>query len=285
MTLSDPMPLAEAVARMNAKTPVARELTSAEWAQLPLAFRERSFWTARFAKADLLQLMHDKIQAALELESEDVEHGPRLVSRSSFVRDIRKALQDSGYIPEPGREGTLRDHTSRGRLGLIYAFNKREAQEFARWKAGQAEGALDAFPCQELYREEDRMVPRNWHARWSDRGGEFFGGRMIARKDSPIWSAISRFQTPFPPYDYSSGMGIRDISREEAISLGALKPDDQLEMPEVGFNDKVEASLARFSPEIRADLLASLGSQAEVDGDTATFKSGSGKAETGKGNP
>lgn len=275
VSLANPVPLADAVSRMNAKTPIAQAMTSAEWSDVPLALRERSFWTARFAKADVLQIMHDKIQTALELGSEELDNGKtRLVSRSSFVRDLRKALSDSGYIPEPGREGTLRDHRSRGRLGLIYDFNTSQAQEFARWKSGQAEGALDAFPCQELYREEGRQVPRDWRARWSAAGGEFFSGRMIARKDSPIWSRISRFGTPFPPYDFGSGMGIQDVSREEAISLGVLQPDDQLEIPEVGFNENVEASLSRFSPEIRADLLASLGASAEVDGDTARLAGG-----------
>lgn len=277
MNFSQPVPLAQAVARMNAKTPVAQAMTSAEWADVPLALRERSFWTARFARADLLQLMHDKIGTALELGSEEVANGERMVSRSTFVRDLRSALQSAGYIPEPGREGTIRDHSSRGRLGMIYDFNTSQAQEFARWKSGQADGALDAFPCQELYREEGRQVPRDWRARWAAAGGEFHGGRMIARKDSPIWSAISRFGTPFPPYDFASGMGIRDISREESISLGVIRPDDQLEMPEVGFNESVEASLARFSPEVRADLLSGLGDQVEVKGSTAAFKSRKGR--------
>ncbi len=265
MTLSDPTPLADAVARMNAKTPIAQAMTSAEWADVPLALRERSFWTARFAKADVLQLMHDKIGTALELGSEKVAHGDRLVSRSSFVRDMRKALQDSGYIPEPGREGTLRDHTSRGRLGLIYDFNTTQAQEFARWKTGQADGALDAFPCQELYREEGRMVPRDWRKRWVENGGELFNGRMIARKDSPIWSAISRFKTPFPPYDYSSGMGIRDVSREESISLGVIAVGTKQEMPQVGFNDMLQKSVERYAPPIRTAILKDLGNRAVVE--------------------
>jgi hypothetical protein len=31
--------------------------------------------------------------------------------------------------------------------------------------------------------------------------------RMIARKDSPIWEALSRFGTPYPPFDFNSGCG------------------------------------------------------------------------------
>jgi hypothetical protein len=275
MTFSNPVPLADAVARMNAKTPIAKALTSAEWADVPLAFRERAFWTARMARADVLQTMHDMLGKRLELETVLTDRGEVLASRDNFIVEMRKHLEMSGYLPPVGKEGGLQDHTSTGRLGMIFDINTQQAQEFARFKSGSDEGALDAFPCQELYRAEDRVVPRDWAARWSAAGGQIFdGGRMIAAKDDPIWVAISAFGTPFPPYDYSSGMDILDISRAEAEELGVIAPGQAIAPPVVGFNDSLQASVARFSPEIRADLLGGLGDQAAVDGDTVKFQGG-----------
>ena len=46
---------------MKGKTPVAVALSSAGWSDVAHELRERAFWTANFASADVLQLMHDKI--------------------------------------------------------------------------------------------------------------------------------------------------------------------------------------------------------------------------------
>jgi hypothetical protein len=43
-------------------------------------------------------------------------------------------------------------------------------------------------------------------------GGQIFGGRMIALKSDPIWTAISAFGTPYPPFDYNSGMWVHGPS-------------------------------------------------------------------------
>ena len=56
--------------------------------------------------------------------------------------------------------------------------------------------------------------------RWEAAGGQFTNGRMAALKTDPIRAAISRFGDPFPPFDYGSDMGLRDIDREEAEALG-----------------------------------------------------------------
>lgn len=253
----DASPLLEAIKRMDSRTPVAVALSSQEWADLPQELRDRSFWTARFASADLLQLMYDKITSALELGREETAKGGRFTSRSTFIGDMKEALKASGYMPEPDTEGSIKDHSSRGRLGLIFDINTRLAEGYAGWTAGQSKGALDAFPAQELYREESRIVPRAWHTRWHDHGGEFFDGRMIALKNSPIWTAISAFGSPYPPFDYNSGMGIRSISRSEAISLGVIEPGEKVHPEHLGFNDGLEGNVNRFDPSIRKELVDS----------------------------
>lgn len=267
-------PLEEAVKRMDRKSPVAQALSHEEWAEVPLALRERAFWSANFARADMLQVMHDMIGERLSLERRESVpgRGEVLVSRDNFIVEMRERLRTSGYLPPAGKEGSLQDMTSTGRLGLIYDFNTQQAQEFARWKAGQDEGALDAFPAQELFRAEDRVVPRDWLARWAEAGGKLHDGRMIARKDDPIWMAISAFGTPFPPFDFNSGMDLRDIDRREAEELGVIAPGDEVTPPQVGFNDALEKSVEGYAPEIRKALLSNLGPSAVVKDGMAAFQ-------------
>jgi hypothetical protein len=49
---------------------------------------------------------------------------------------------------------------------------------------------------------------------------------MVALKTSPIWAALSAFGRPWPPFDWGSGMGLDDVDREEAESLGLLQPGE-----------------------------------------------------------
>ncbi len=106
-------------------------------------------------------------------------------------------------------------------------------------------GARLAFPAQELVRIEERDKPRDWRRRWVDAGGHLYGGRMIALKDDPVWTGISRFGTPYPPFDFNSGMGVDDVSYDDAVALGVIQPE--YKPPEISplkdFNDGLEASL------------------------------------------
>ena len=61
---------------------------------------------------------------------------------------------------------------------------------------------------------------RDWGTRWSQAGEKFYAGRMIALKSGPVWCEISRFENPWPPFNYGSGMGVEDIDRDECIAPG-----------------------------------------------------------------
>jgi hypothetical protein len=107
-------------------------------------------------------------------------------------------------------------------------------------------GARLAFPAQELVRVEEREKPRDWHGKWVDKGGTLYpGNRMIALKDDPIWMKISAFGVPYPPFDYNSGMGVDDISYDEAVELGVIKPD---------YEPPKDSPLKSFNADLRADM-------------------------------
>ena len=83
-----------------------------------------------------------------------------------------------------------------------------------------------------------------WEKRWLDAGGSLFGSRrMIAPKTDRIWTDISAFGHPWPPFDFNSGMGLRDVGRREAIRSGVISADDPPPRidPEKrpGFNDNL----------------------------------------------
>ena len=57
-------------------------------------------------------------------------------------------------------------------------------------------------------------------------------GAMIALKTSPIWAKISRFGNPFPPFDFNSGMGVRDVKKSVCREIGLLGPNEQPKIPQ-----------------------------------------------------
>lgn len=265
-------PLQVAARRISEKTPIGAVLKSKEWEGMPVALRERSFFTAQLAREDIAQEMHEMLGKGINLLSEPAKNGDRLMNRSLFVRSMRDRLQALGYIPPAGKEGSLQDFMSAGRLRLIWDTNIRMAQEHARWKAGMDDGSRAAFPAWELVREKSRKVPREWVKRWTDNGGTMPGGRLIALKDDPIWTKISRFGTPWPPFDFNSGMGTRAVSRETCIDLGLIKKGQVPKRADVAFNDDLQASVKSLSQERRAELQDAFGDQVRVDGDIVRWQ-------------
>jgi hypothetical protein len=117
------------------------------------------------------------------------------------------------------------------------------------------------WPAQELVRVIDSEHPRDWATRWAEAGGEFSGGRMIALKNDPIWEKISRFGTPYPPFDFNSGMDVADVDRDEAVALGLIDRDEQVEPQIEDFNARLEASLPDADPATMEGLRDIFGDQ------------------------
>ncbi len=250
-------PFTAAVQRLAGRTPVASALDSAQWQELAIGLRERAFFSAGVENIRTLASMQAKLDEALSLAG-----GPdqAFIDRSNFVAQLRNELG----APE-GDSGSLTDLSSTRRLGLIYDFQKESATEYGRWQAAQDPDLLGAFPCQELVRMESREAPRDWQARWADAGGSSYSGRMIARKDDPVWSAISRFGTPYPPFDFGSGMGVADVERAEAIALGVIPADAVVQPQSEDFNATLEASLPEAKPEVLEGFKQLFGDQVDVD--------------------
>ena len=244
-----------AAEKILSKALVGSKLDSAGWSQVQAGLRDRAFFSAKVEEARIL--------AEARRMASEVADGSR--SESEFRRDLRKVLDDMGV--ERG-DGSITDLHSKARLGLIVETNVRQARGWAQWKEGTTAGALAAFPAQELVRVRDRKVPREWDQRWAAAGGRLYGGRKVALKNDPVWTKISRFGTPWPPFDFNSGMGVQDIDWDEAVELGLLKDDDPPpKMPEKGFNDGLSAKIPEGSErEIDPFLRKTFGAQVSIDG-------------------
>jgi len=79
---------------------------------------------------------------------------------------------------------------------------------------------------------------------------------MIAEINSPIWKNISRFDLPYPPFDFNSGMGVVDIERSDAIKLGLIPEDEPTdEIPDFDCVLETEVSLDRIPEEFREQII------------------------------
>jgi hypothetical protein len=249
-----PTEFTTAVAKLTGRLPIGADLSSAQWADVPLALRERAMFSARMAKATMLQGLKDQVLSA--------------ATPAEFIAKARPWMLANGLGRVATGDGVkenldLRNHAGTERLKLIFEQNIRSARGYGWWKQGQNPDVLDAFPAQELIRIQGRKAPRDWRARWLAFKGPMYNGRMIALKSDGIWSAISRFGTPWPPFDFGSGMGVEDISREEAESLGLMQPGEPAKGDEQSFNKDLQASVKNLDPALVQALQASFGVQVQ----------------------
>ena len=115
------------------------------------------------------------------------------------------------------------------------------------YTSGLHRAILDHWPAQELYRVSPRPSHRQWNGldreniidgeppqgRWVEAGGQLYDGRMIALKDSSVWTKISRFGKPYSPFDFNSGMSTKGVTRAEAKKFGLIDRDRQIYLPKL----------------------------------------------------
>jgi hypothetical protein len=241
-------PFLSAIKRLTGQTIMPTSAGTYGLEQLPAAVRERAFFSARVTNADLLQQAYDLITRGV----------------SGGDRD-----SNGNYIPG----SSLKDLSSDKRLEMIYRTNVEMAQGYGTFLQQQDPASLDAYPAQELYRLEDRKEHRPWGQRWNtaiqDIGlsntsaipvaDMFADSGMFALVNDPIWTAISRFDLPYPPYDFGSGMWVRDISRLEAQNMGLMAPGDDSPTPVMQeFNTGIQADISDLAAVLQ-DSLKSFG--------------------------
>ena len=202
---------------------------TAGWSKVQAGLRDRAFFSSQVTEAKILHAMRQNV-------AELVAGGK---SPSEVRRDLRAYLDSIGYAPAAQDAGTIKDLYTKARLDVMMKTNADQAKGYASHLRATTAGAILAFPAYELVRVERRKLPRDWGARWAAAAqkvgweGVARNGAMIALKTSPIWAALSRFGNPFPPFDFNSGMGVRDVKKSVCREIGLLGPNEQPKIPEV----------------------------------------------------
>jgi hypothetical protein len=271
--LVKPSPIAAAVAKLDSRDPVLSTMRTAEWMNVPLAARERAFFSAGITHADFLATAQTKLLDALSLRKEAVSRGTAFVDRSSFIGDMRELALGAG-IGKGGDSHDLTDPASRARLGLIWDIQTNFATGFARYQTDQDPDLLNAFPAQELLpstarQPRDVLMPGHWARRWIAAGGKVIEDRIVGLKTDPAWERLSIFGLPYPPFDFGSQRDLADLSRAEAETLGLIGRNQVLQPSLTQFNDKLQASTQNLSPDIISTLLQLFGNKVRIQGTTA----------------
>jgi hypothetical protein len=285
--LTNLLPFREALASVAVKTILPTSLKSDDLMAIAIYLRERARFSAQTMNAEYLQTIDDVIEKILHPQTID----GRTVGMDYATghQELKQALDRLNYEPTPGKVGTIEDLSSSARLDLVLRTNVEMAHGYGEYVQGMDEEALDQFPAQELFRLESRKEPRDWPTRWADAGGPFFGGsspdyptgRMIALKTDPIWEAISAFGLPYPPFDFGSGMWVRDIDALETQELGLLAKGGTQEPKMRDFNDALQMTPDVRDAGLRDELLQSVGDRFHFEGDVLV---GNDLANAGQGN-
>lgn len=262
-------PLDAAVEYLRRKTPVTSALRFDGWARVALALRERAQFSAGVESVRMMSFIQQSLDDILSNRRN--QHGV-LTDRAKFVRDMMEMARGEG-LPSLGPKGSIADIHSSARANLIYRQQTSSAYGYASWQAGQDLDALEAAPAQELVRLEERRMKRNWHERWRAAGGTIYPGsgldgregRLVALKTDPVWSNLSRFGTPWPPYDFNSGVWVEDVLLDEAIDLGVIPSTAPPPAPVLeDFNRGLTADLSDIGQEGRDWLIDQFGDQVEI---------------------
>jgi len=274
MDFAEPKPLTDVLAQLDARTPLGSAMRSADWQAAPQELRDGAFFSAGVTDARFLAQQQQAIRDMIARARETNAAGQSMwkMDRSRFVAQLRQMGEAMGVKHPDGRKGgvnekDITDPISIARLKLVVNTQLDLAYGYGQYLTAMDPDLLSEWPAWELVRITPRKAPRNWLQRWADAGGVLHDGRMIALKTDPIWSKISRFGKPHPPFDYNSGMGVEEIDVDTADALGVMKGNSAAVVtapPLDGFASGLESSVADLGPGMQARLKAVAGSKIKI---------------------
>lgn len=258
-------------------------MSSAQIRNLSSELRLRSVFSARMTNAKAVQELADVVDSMLSGEINLATGRLRMMRKlAQLGYDPAKGFPDDwGKIP-PAERGSLRDLSSEKRIDLMLETNQRMAANYGRMTAGNEPYARHAYPAWELTRIYWRRIPRGtseshsdaWGLRWEAAGAsvEWAGAMrepMIARKDSPLWQALGdgaggytdTLGNPFPPFAFNSGLGWREVSREECERRNVIGADEETGAMRGHLSPgqkEVKEALDELGPDFKKELLAEL---------------------------
>lgn len=267
------MPTAiQPIERLERQVIVPSEMRTREWSRADLWKRERSFYMAGVANAEVLAEMRDIVRQSALGEAGEFE----------MLKEWEAFLDGIDYKPTPGQEGSIKDLRSLRRFNVALRTNRALMDGWAMRENGQRPGPLAAQPCWELVRIGSAKVPRDWPERWQVVGGMLRDGRMIAPKLDAIWLALgSEFEdalgTDHPPFAWGSGMGWRGAGARECVDLGVMTLEEIRAqaagpvLPTASPNENLSMKPVIADEDLRDELAKDLRGLAEWRGEALVF--------------
>lgn len=269
MQFVKPQPFKEAIEKIGLKTPVGSLLSSKEWRDVPVALRERAFFSSRVESVRFLQRGRDGITDFLSGARETLPDGKVVLktgSRADFVREMQQFAMAEGLGPlDPKKKGSIQDITGERRLSLIFNTLTQQADDFGAWKQGMDPDVLDAFPAQRFIRVQDVTEHRQAHAP--------FENQVRLKSDLGFWLAVNRdFGVPWGPWGWGCGHDVEDVDRAESEELQLIAPGQTPEPAEQSFNERLQASVRGLDPDLKQWLKQSLGDSIMLKGNAVWWK-------------
>src|SRR5579884_3765474 len=113
MQFISPILWEDAIDKIGDETPIGSALTSEEWSQLPLALRERAFFSAQVENVRFLQRARDFITDYMSHSVETLPDGNTALkagSRQQFIKDMQDFAIGEGMGPlDAADSGTIKD--------------------------------------------------------------------------------------------------------------------------------------------------------------------------------
>lgn len=280
--LSDPVPFDQALAFARDRVSLPTTLGHGALATLRRELGARALILARVSDARILSAVHRRVN---ELARGIQERPGDYMDPATFRVEMQQILNLTGYQAEAGREGTISDLRSTARLNLIVDTETELAAGRAQQAADLDPDISDAFPAWELYRAtKPNGIERDWEERWriaADQSGDTTAmaafeatGRMMARKDSAIWTELGStdnfddaLDTDHPPFAFNSGMAVKNVNRRTAMDAGLIERGQRIAAQQRP-QSPMRVNVSDISPQIRDALLrATPGASLSTDGD------------------
>jgi hypothetical protein len=258
MIFTKPAEWEPAIKKMAGRSPIGAMLSTADWQNLPVALRDRAFFSARIENAQFLQQAKDMIDSFLRQETEVLPNGEvalKVDGRARFIAKMQELAIAQGMGPSglgPIQDKSVLDVRSNTRLGLIFDTQTRQAYHYGNFKAGLSDHILMVYPAQRFVRHPGAKIKRPLH--------EANENVVKLKSDTAFWlrmndPEIGGFGVPWGPWGFNSYMDVRDVTRGQAEELGLLKEDSPApKVRDVDFNEQLRASVTNLDPGIESVL-------------------------------
>lgn len=246
----EPLPFDQALDVLRDKKTLPSGMSTDEFrAQLTRDMRQLSLYSARTNEAGYLEEVRTAVQKMLD----------GTWNEATARQHLQTWCDKLGYTPQGGWPGqpsvpsavkdTLTDLSGDSRTHLVIQTLTRLCSASAYAQTGLEPDNLYNWPAWELVRIYPREVPRGfrrvkggaleavpdeaWPRRWTDAGGSFVDGRMIALKTDDVWHNLGDSgifpdgtDAPYGPFWFNSGGGLQEVGRQECVSLGLMTGDE-----------------------------------------------------------